>query len=1055
MKKRIISILLIAVTVFTLFSINVSAKDYKGKYGYFIPCDKTFSNSVTSQTLYGNNDYIYLYADCRCYSNTNIYYCFELYSDKNYKNCVREYTYLSQDDEDLPLAVGVSLSKLKSGTYYAITYTAIEENGKFDVDTSCAYSFKVVIKRSTSSIKTQTVVISGIKDTVNGPKISWSKIPNASKYIVYRKKAGSSSWSKLATVKSSKLYYTDTSVKDASSKYLYTVKAFDKDGNKSKYLDVGVLGYHVPAPKAESATLQENNEISISWTKVSKVSGYYIYRKEIIGDSTTAWKKIGSASYSSTTYTDKTTKISGATYKYMVRAYKNFSDGNKLKSTYYKSYPSVKFIEAPSINKIEACESGLKVTWGKVTGATSYKVMRKPLDSSEEFAVMGTVSGDTAEFIDKTATADGAYLYTVCSDGKDCKGSYSSSGFEYIILKTPKITKAVTIRDNDKVSVEFRFDVSPYTSEIKVYLKNENGKWENFASFGKTKKATAILGYNLKSIENYEFAIKTIRKKQSTNLPDTGYICTYYPEIIPTSLVLKGGIKLSWYDVGADEYKIYRTKSGTDKKELLSTVPYNYYVDAEIEDDTVYTYEITYTYNGKEIITDKINPVSVGRLSDNGGLGKVSFGKQKNSKLTATWDNPNKVDCKLINFHIEDNTFYAYEITSDEKNNYTFDFATDTSHRLCVSAVKAEGNLFYPYDKAEFTEKTTLGKPESGSYTNGKTGITLSWAPVENASYYKVSYGGNKITTEETSVFVEYKSLSDFSTDFTVTTYDENGNYTKKMFRAYSYAPPKDLNLSIYKNHISIEITDYFDRYNTYNLYRKAEGEDTWKPVKKGEGYSNDYFYDKSTKLGKKYSYKAVVISNGKEVSEFSDEYSVYCVPEPTLSKIENVKSGVKITWKKVSVATSYGVYRKTGSEDWKKIATVTNPDTISYIDKKSVSGTKYTYSVRAFYNDSYSPINKTLTIYCLNPVKITSATSTSKGIKLKWDAVQGAKSYNIYRKTGSGDYKRLTTIKDGSANSYVDTSAQKGKTYTYSISVYHGSYYADHANTVTCTDKY
>lgn len=1053
MKKRIISIFLVAVTVFILFSVNVSAKDYKGNYGYIIPCDKSFSNSVTSQTLYGNNDYIYLYADCKEESGLNIYYCFELYSDKNYENCVREYSYLSEADEYRSMAIGVNLSKLKSGTYYAITYTAIEKNGTFDIDTSCVFGFKVVIKRSTSSVKTQTVVISGIKDTVNGPKISWNKIPNASKYIVYRKKTGSSSWSKLATVKSSKLYYTDTSVKDASSEYLYTVKAFDKDGNKSKYLNVGVLGYHVPAPKAESATLQENNEISISWTKVSKVSGYYIYRKEIFDGSSTSWKKIGSASYSKTTYTDKTTKISGATYKYMVKAYKNFSDGNVLKSANYTSYPSVKFIEAPLINKIEACESGLKVTWGKVTGATSYKVMRKPLDSSEEFAVMGTVSGDTAEFIDKTAAADGAYLYTVCSDGKDCKGSYSSSGFEYIILKTPKITKAVTIRDNDKVSVEFRFDVSPYTSEIKVYLKNENGKWENFASFGKTKKATAILGYNLKSIENYEFAIKTIRKKQSTKLPDTGYICTYYPEIIPTSLVLKDGIKLTWYDVGADEYKIYRTKSGTDKKELIATVPYNYYVDAEIEDDTLYTYEITYTYNGKEIITDTVNSINAGRLSDNGGLGKVSLGKQKNKEVSATWNNPNNVDCILVVSRDNKNTFCKYIIETEEKNSYLLSSSSVETVPMSVTAVKVDGDLCYPFDKTEFAEKTLLGRPESSSYSNGKTGITLSWKPVENASYYKITYGNKKITSEEPSAFIPYKSVSDTFMEYTVITYDENGNYTKKMFSAYSYAPPEDLKLSIYKSHVNIEITDCLDTHNKYNLYRKAEGEDSWKLIKKDVDLNG--YYDKSTKLGKKYCYKAVVVSKGKEVSEFSDEYSVYCVPEPTLSKIENVKTGVKITWKKVSVATSYAVYRKTGSEEWKKIATVSNPDTLSYIDKKGVSGTKYQYSVIAYYNDTYSPISKTLTIYRLNPVKLTSATSTSKGIKLKWESVAGAKSYCVWRKTGSGDYKFITYVKDGSAVSYVDASAKKGKTYTYYVEAKNRDYHGDHTNTMTCTAKY
>ena len=65
------------------------------------------------------------------------------------------------------------------------------------------------------------------------------------------------------------------------------------------------------------------------------------------------------------------------------------------------------------------------------------------------------------------------------------------------------------------------------------------------------------------------------------------------------------------------------------------------------------------------------------------------------------------------------------------------------------------------------------------------------------------------------------------------------------------------------------------------------------------------------------------------------------------------------------------------------------------------------------------------------------------------------AEGYIIYRKTGSGSYKKLKTEKGISNLSYRDTSAKKGKKYTYKVKAYKSKTYSAYSNAKAITDKY
>ncbi|MCC8076586.1 MAG: fibronectin type III domain-containing protein, partial [Clostridiales bacterium] len=63
---------------------------------------------------------------------------------------------------------------------------------------------------------------------------------------------------------------------------------------------------------------------------------------------------------------------------------------------------------------------------------------------------------------------------------------------------------------------------------------------------------------------------------------------------------------------------------------------------------------------------------------------------------------------------------------------------------------------------------------------------------------------------------------------------------------------------------------------------------------------------------------------------------------------------------------------------------------------------------------------------------KITSAINRAKGVKLTWNAVDNATSYQVYRKIGSGSWKKVKTT---SSTTWLDTAAMKnGTKYQYKV---------------------
>ncbi|KIR02471.1 putative surface protein, responsible for cell interaction [Lachnospiraceae bacterium TWA4] len=147
---------------------------------------------------------------------------------------------------------------------------------------------------------------------------------------------------------------------------------------------------------------------------------------------------------------------------------------------------------------------------------------------------------------------------------------------------------------------------------------------------------------------------------------------------------------------------------------------------------------------------------------------------------------------------------------------------------------------------------------------------------------------------------------------------------------------------------------------------------------------------------------------------------------------LSNTTNGTQVSWKKVTNAKGYIVYRKDGKNSYKQIAKTT---ALTYTDKTAKSGITYTYTVRAYNgNVKSSYVGKSI-LRLTNPT--VSVSNATKGIQVSWKKIKGAKGYIVYRKSGKGTYKQIAKTK---SLKYVDKTAKSGTAYTYTVRAYNGS---------------
>lgn len=145
-----------------------------------------------------------------------------------------------------------------------------------------------------------------------GITFNWESVKGSTGYRIYRRGAGEKYWTYLETVKGNS--YTDENV-TSGKYYRYTVRS--ATGNVfGGYDTVGKYLRCVATPNLIRAT-SANKKVTLTWSKVEGVTGYYVYHK-LVGAK--YWTRIATVANTKTSYVDADVKLN-STYQYTVKAY--------------------------------------------------------------------------------------------------------------------------------------------------------------------------------------------------------------------------------------------------------------------------------------------------------------------------------------------------------------------------------------------------------------------------------------------------------------------------------------------------------------------------------------------------------------------------------------------------------------------------------------------------------------------------------------------------------------------------------------------------------------
>ena len=213
-----------------------------------------------------------------------------------------------------------------------------------------------------------------------------------------------------------------------------------------------------------------------------------------------------------------------------------------------------------------------------------------------------------------------------------------------------------------------------------------------------------------------------------------------------------------------------------------------------------------------------------------------------------------------------------------------------------------------------------------------------------------------------------------------------------------------------------------------YWVYRSTDGETfSYYDMTTNTTYTNN-----STAIGTTYYYKVKAVNANGAASAYSATKSVQRKPAAPTVSIYRTNGKPKLSWKAVSGAKKYWIYRSTDGKKFKYFDSTTRT---SYTNSGAASGTKYYYRVKAVAvvnGKNVASANSSTKSLLTSLAKPSVSITTSNGKpKLTWKAVTGADKYYVYRST---DGKNFSYWDSTTKTSYTNLSAKKNTKYYYKV---------------------
>ncbi|MBQ4556387.1 MAG: hypothetical protein IJA60_01905 [Clostridia bacterium] len=408
--------------------------------------------------------------------------------------------------------------------------------------------------------------------------LSWLKKGAATRYRIFRRKAGETAWDGVSR------YTTATSYKDttmaANIKYEYAVQAWipiDDGYDYSESYLVSITTKLLPTPSLTAKNTTTGIKITIS--AVTGAEGYKIYRSTD-NKTFTQIAKVTATSYEDTTAT------TNKTYYYRVRAYTN-ADGTRY-SANSESFATIRLAAVNPTVYYSGIDGGVRLSWSAVTNATRYRIFRRVAGESSWDSV--TRYATATEYIDTTAELGVTYDYAVQSWVPLGDKFIYSSGVT--VTLTPTEVSVPTIKVSNSID-GVKITASGVTgAEGYIFYRSIDGK--TLTQIKKSTSATYVDTAAKADTAYYYYASAYIGASRSNTSEAVQTIRLAPVESTVFYSGIEGGVHLSWSAVkNAARYRIFRRVSGESAWDGASRYSLTTeYVDTTAEIGVTYEYAV-------------------------------------------------------------------------------------------------------------------------------------------------------------------------------------------------------------------------------------------------------------------------------------------------------------------------------------------------------------------------------------------------------------------------------------------------------------------------------
>jgi large repetitive protein len=842
--------------------------------------------------------------------------------------------------------------------------------------------------------------------TPDDGQLVWSEVFGATGYNVYQITEGQLT---LLDSPATNSYSLDNQAEDT---YTYVVSTLSAAGESGPGIPVNVTIEYptMEPPSSVSHTIQNGNDIVLTWAVSPYAENYRVYQHEEDG-TTTLLNTTSSQSYS-------IVNAEEGTYTYSVSAEHSLYGESAQTAPLEVSLAHPEMEEPKNITFQITNGNDLTLVWQPVNYASQYTVYQV-VDSEE--ILKDTVTTTSTKF---TNMPEGDYVYKIYAISDrfgTSTGSEVSASVSSVVMEAPATATAKVQNVND---VTLNWTAVPYTTAYHIYQIIDGEK------VSKGTYTTLSAHFNMLAGGDYTYEIYSYNDRfgESSIGAQVKFTVATITMVPPANFTTKvqnlNDIVLTWSPAAnAENYKVYQIIDG---ERMLKTTITGTSVTFTNQPAGDYVFEVT-TYNSRfgespatEALKITLEPVII----------------EKPANLTHTIQNGNDIVLKWDTAANATN-YRVYQVINGQKvNKYT---GTATTVTFSNSPAGDYSYLVYTYNSrfgesnegAELTLNLvhpTILSPTGAAYEiTSPTSFKLSWDGAEYATNYKVY----QVTSESkvykntfSTTYAQFNGMTPGEYTFEIHTNSSRfgesklGSRVTVVLTGQEMESPGNFKETITNGNdiqLSWSPVQYAD---SYKVYKVVNGERTLLKTQTAltASYTNqpegDYHYE--------------VTSYSKLLGESPASEVKFTLSFPKLEKPNNLTAvtssfnNITLKWDAVTYATGYQVYEVMNGEETLVKTVSTNNHSLSKVTEGS-----HTYAVRAYssrFGESAQASEVTVEITfpeIAAPANLTHTILNGNDIKLSWDVVSYATSYKIFRV--NGESKELVQTVSGTTHTFTN----------------------------------